>query len=79
MLSESNEMYLVTIYRLTRRQPLASTTDIALRLEVSQPSVTEQLKRLRERGYVDYEWREGASLTEAGERIALSVLRKHRL
>lgn len=79
MLTESNEMYLLTIYRLTRRQPVASTTAIAARLNISRPSVTEQLKRLRQRGYVNYEWREGASLTEAGQRVAQGLLRKHRL
>jgi len=79
MVTESNEMYLLTIYRLTRRQPVASTTAIAARLHISRPSVTEQLKRLCEQGYVNYEWREGASLTGAGQRVALAVLRKHRL
>lgn len=72
-------MYLLTIHRLTRRQPMASTTSIAARLHISQPSVTEQLKRLYQQGYINYEWREGASLTETGQRVALGVLRKHRL
>ncbi len=72
-------MYLVVIYRLTQIRPLASTTDIAARLAISQPSVTEQLKRLHDRGYVHYEWREGASLTPTGQQCALTTLRKHRL
>jgi DtxR family Mn-dependent transcriptional regulator len=80
MLTESTEMYLITIYRLTRNDnTYAHTKEIAEGMNVSLPSVSEQLKRLSERGYVNYEWRQGANLTDEGERIALSVLRKHRL
>ncbi|MFW5828287.1 MAG: metal-dependent transcriptional regulator [Alkalispirochaeta sp.] len=78
-ISQSVEMYLVTIYRLTEHDKKASTHDIAGLLGVSLPSVTGQLKRLTEKGYVDYAWREGASLTESGRLIALGVLRKNRL
>lgn len=42
-------MYLIVIYRLTQNQASASTTEIAARLAISQPSVTEQLKRLHSR------------------------------
>lgn len=78
-ISLSVEMYLVTIHRLTTSAARASTQDIARLLDISLPSVTGQLKRLSERGYVDYAWREGASLTDAGRAIAVSVLRKNRL
>ena len=79
MQTESTEMYLITVYRLTRQTPRASTKDIATLLRISQPSVSEQLKRLTKQGYLNYQWREGATLTEKGERIAINVLRKHRL
>ncbi len=79
MHTESTEMYLITVYRLTRETPRASTKDIATLLKVSQPSVSEQLKRLAKQGYLNYQWREGATLTEKGEPIAINVLRKHRL
>ncbi len=78
-LSESNEMYLVTVYRLTEQASTASTKEIATHLKVSLPSVTEQLKRLDQRGYLKYEWRVGATLTEKGQQVALNLLRKHRL
>ena len=77
--SESTEMYLITVYRLTRKAPTATTKDIADMLEVSPPSVSERIKRLAEQGYLNHAWREGTSLTEAVERIAVNVLRKHRL
>ena len=79
MHTEATEMYLITVYRLTRLAPRASTKDIATLLNISQPSVSEQLKRLTQQGYLNYQWREGATLTEKGERIAINVLRKHRL
>jgi DtxR family Mn-dependent transcriptional regulator len=79
MQTESTEMYLITVYRLTRNAPSASTSDIAAMLGISQPSVSEQIKRLARRGYLDHEWREGATLTPEGQKIAVNVLRKHRL
>ena len=79
-LSESTEMYLITIYRLTRNgNDYAHTKDIAEGMGVSLPSVSEKLKRLSENGYVNYEWRHGTNLTDQGAQIAISVLRKHRL
>jgi DtxR family Mn-dependent transcriptional regulator len=78
-LSESTEMYLVTVYRLTRRVAYASTSDIAVTLGVSLPSVSEKIKRLTSEGYVEHQWRQGVALTDLGSRIALNVLRKHRL
>lgn len=77
--TESTEMYLITVYRLTRRAPHASTQEIAAMLGISPPSVSERIKRLSEQGYLNHEWREGTTLTEQGERIAVNVLRKHRL
>ncbi|MCG8353801.1 MAG: metal-dependent transcriptional regulator [Chloroflexales bacterium] len=77
--TESTEMYLVTVYRLTQHVTYTSTSDIAATLGVSLPSVSEKVKRLTEEGYVLHEWRQGVALTEEGRRIALNVLRKHRL
>lgn len=77
--SESTEMYLITVYRLTRKAPAAATKEIADMLNVSPPSVSERIKRLAAQGYLNHAWREGTTLTEAGERIAVNVLRKHRL
>jgi len=79
MYTESTEMYLITVYRLTRQASHAHTKDIASLMGVSPPSASEQIKRLAKRGYLNHEWREGATLTAKGEQIALNVLRKHRL
>jgi len=79
MHTESTEMYLITVYRLTRQSPHASTKEVATMLGVSAPSASERIKRLTAQGYLNHEWREGTTLTAEGERIALNVLRKHRL
>ncbi|HVF52490.1 MAG TPA: metal-dependent transcriptional regulator [Actinomycetota bacterium] len=56
-----------------------STTALAARLGVSSASATNMLKRLASMGLVDHVPYRGASLTEAGSKIALEVVRHHRL
>lgn len=79
MLSESTEMYLVAVYRLTRHQPETTIRAIADQLGVAMSSTSEKVRTLTEQGYLMHAWREGVSLTERGHRIALQVLRKNRL
>ena len=78
-LSQSIEDYLKTIYILNSEGEGASTTNIAGALEVSSASVTNMVKKLAEMGLVKYESYKGATLTEAGKKIALEILRHHRL
>ncbi len=77
-LSPATEDYLKAIYRLGKEKPV-STNALAGELGVSAPSATEMVKRLAERGLVRREPYKGATLTEAGAKIALEVLRHHRL
>lgn len=79
MITESTENLLAEIYRLTRRAPHAHTKEIAARLGVSMPTVSAKIIRLAEEGYVNHAWRRGVTLTEEGRRLALRVLRRHRL
>lgn len=79
MLTESTEMYLKAIFRLTQREPYASTSGLAAALGVSPASVSEKIKSLAEQDYLIHEWREGVMLTPKGKKVALNVLRKHRL
>ena len=60
-------------------RPRASTTAVAARLGVSGASATNMLKRLDSMGLVTYTRYRGVELTEAGSKIALEVLRHHRL
>jgi DtxR family Mn-dependent transcriptional regulator len=58
---------------------LISTKAIARRLEVSPASATNMLKKLGAMGLVVHHSYRGASLTEAGRKVALEVIRHHRL
>lgn len=79
MLSESVQDYLKTIYSLNHENERATTNALAARLNVTAASVTGMLKKLAELRLVHYEPYQGATLTPAGEKIALEVIRHHRL
>jgi DtxR family transcriptional regulator, Mn-dependent transcriptional regulator len=78
--TEAVEDYVKTIYALDRRDggPIG-TSALAERLGVSPGTVTAMCKRLAESGLVRYEPYHGVELTPAGERVALEVMRHHRL
>jgi DtxR family Mn-dependent transcriptional regulator len=57
----------------------ASTKEVAGRLSIAPPSVTNMFVRLQEMGLVEYERYRGASLTERGRGEALRLVRRHRL
>lgn len=79
MLTETVEMYLQTIYRLSENDSSAKTGQIASALDVSSSTVSGMLNKLEADGYIVWEWRKGVVLTEAGRQIALNRLRKQRL
>ncbi len=78
--SEAVEDYAKAIYALElHREGPITTSALAERLEVAPSSVTAMLKRLDELGLVRYEPYHGVTLTRSGERVALEVIRHHRL
>ena len=79
MLSQAAEDYLKTIYKLQDAGATASTTDIARALGVSSASVTNMVKRLAQMGLAEYQSYRGVTLTEAGRKVALEIIRHHRL
>jgi DtxR family transcriptional regulator, Mn-dependent transcriptional regulator len=78
-LTDAIQDYLKEIYKLEAAGRRATTSALAEVLEVSPPSVTAMLKKLATLGLVEHEPYRGATLTEPGERIALEVIRHHRL
>jgi len=78
MPSQAVEDYLKTIYKL-QGEHAAVTTDIARSLGVSAASVTSMAKRLADMGLANHESYKGVSLTPAGEKVALEIIRHHRL
>lgn len=79
VLSQAIEDYLKTIYTLQSEGDRASTTQIAKSLEVSSASATNMIKRLAKMGLVDYQSYKGSILTSSGKKIALEIIRHHRL
>ncbi len=81
MPTASREDYLKRIYRLQTRQgdEPVGMGDLARAVGVAAGSVTGMVKALVEMGLVSYEPYIGVRLTQQGERIALHVLRRHRL
>ena len=78
-LSRSVEDYLKAIFGISSGGDPASTSAIADVLDVQPASVTGMVKRLAEAGLVEHVPYRGVRLTDAGERAALKVLRRHRV
>jgi DtxR family Mn-dependent transcriptional regulator len=78
--NEGAENYAKALYELQAREPEGvGTTAVAHRLGVTPASASGMLRRLADEGVVDYAPYHGARLTPEGERIALEVIRHHRL
>ncbi|MCP4427204.1 MAG: metal-dependent transcriptional regulator [Chloroflexi bacterium] len=73
------EDYLKTIYTLAEEETPVSASRIAAARQVKPGSVTSMVQRLAKLKLVDYEKYHGVTLTESGEKIALEVIRHHRL
>ncbi len=79
MTDERTEMYLKAIGQIEDEGEVATTSSLAGRLGVSMPSVTEMLRRLVARGLAEREPRRPVRLTAEGQRLAGSLVRRHRL
>jgi DtxR family Mn-dependent transcriptional regulator len=82
MLSSTEENYMKALLRITSEQEAngeAGTNQLALKLNVRPATATDMLKKLKEKGLVDYRKYGKISLTETGRTIATGIIRKHRL
>jgi len=76
----STEDYLKAIYQInTEKNEAATTTEVACKLDISKAATTEMVQKLSERGFINYEKYKGVELTDEGKKIALQILRRHRL
>lgn len=75
----AEENYLKAIYHLSLNNASVSTNQIAAALSTKAASVTDMLKKLAEKLLINYAKYQGVSLTPAGEKIAVNIIRKHRL
>ncbi len=78
-LSQAIEDYLKAIYTLAQRERPVTTTGLAAHVRVAPASVTNMIKRLARLRLVRHTPYHGVELTEAGEKVALEVIRHHRL
>ena len=79
MNSQAVEDYLKAIYKLQSSQPKVVTSALAEHLGVNPASATGMIKKLAESRLVSHERYQGVKLTPPGKKIALEVIRHHRL
>lgn len=79
-LSHTEENYLKTIYSIELAHDLnVSTTLIAKKIKTKASSVTDMIKKLADKELVNHEKYKGVSLTPLGKKVAVRIVRKHRL
>lgn len=79
MASPSVEDYIKAIYKAVADSENVTTQDIASRVGVSAPAVSKMLRRLTELRLVTHTPYHGVALTETGQKMALEIIRHHRL
>ncbi len=79
MITREREDYLKAIYHLQQEESPVRTTSIARALGVEPASVTGVIKRLAELNYLEHQPYHGVTLTRTGEKVALEMIRHHRL
>ncbi|MCK8825204.1 metal-dependent transcriptional regulator [Fuchsiella alkaliacetigena] len=79
MLSPSLEDYLEESYRFYKEKGFIRPTDIALKLNVSLPSVTKAVKKLNQKGYLNYQRYQNIELTKKGLKLGSFLVRRNQL
>src|ERR1700747_1945692 len=75
----SQEDYLKSLYLLGGDEHPVPTRELAQRLGISSPSVSEMVTRLSAQGLVEHDRYRGQQLTREGRKVALELVRHHRL
>ena len=79
MISQTEENYLKALYSLIDKKGAATVNDISKMLEIKMPTVTGMVKKLAEKGLVEYTSYKPLRLTVIGQKKAALIVRKHRL
>jgi DtxR family Mn-dependent transcriptional regulator len=79
MYTLAEENYLKAIYKLSLQADNVSTNQIAASLATKASSVTDMLRKLADKLLINYTRYQGVSLTKAGEKVAVNIIRRHRL
>ncbi|WP_462253323.1 metal-dependent transcriptional regulator [Ferruginibacter sp.] len=75
----SEENYIKSIYHLQQHAGIVNTNALAAEMQTKAASVTDMLKKLSAKKILQYEKYKGFKLTDNGKKVALTVVRKHRL
>ena len=75
----SEENYIKSIYHLQKDTDTVNTNSLAAEMQTSAASVTDMLKKLQRKKLLQYERYKGFKLNETGKKVALGIVRKHRL
>lgn len=79
MATPTVENYLKALFALADAEGFVSISNLAKSLDVSKPSANNMVRKLHERGLVEYEKYKPLRLTDAGRKAAALIIRKHRL
>ncbi len=77
--TRAQEDYLKALYLLHGHQRPVPTRELAQRLGISSPSVSEMVARLTAQGLVEHDRYRGQQLTKEGRKVAVELVRHHRL
>ncbi|MEQ1676741.1 MAG: metal-dependent transcriptional regulator [Chitinophagaceae bacterium] len=77
--STSEENYIKAIYHLQQQDDMVSTNELAAELKTRPASVTDMMKKLKAKKLLNYEPYQGFHLTNDGNKVALNIIRRHRL
>ncbi len=78
-LTVTEENYIKAIYHLQQKGDTPTTNQVAEIVQTRAASVTEMLKKLNAKKLLNYEKYQGFTLSNEGRKIALGIVRKHRL
>ena len=78
-INQSAEDYLEAILMLQEKNSYARSIDVANELNVSKPSVSVAMKKLKERGYITFDDNGFIKFTDEGKTLADKVYKKHKL
>jgi DtxR family Mn-dependent transcriptional regulator len=77
--SASEENYLKTIFHLQTKDNNVTTNELAEKLRTKPASITDMMKKLKSRKLVNYQPYRGFRLTTEGRKVAIGIIRRHRL
>ena len=71
--------YVETVYEISNEEGYTHVKDVATKLKKSMPSVSEAMRKLSRKGYVNYDVRKNISLSESGLEMAQELDKRHKI